>query len=221
MSRADLVPRTDAGFNIWVSVLIAYLQANSVKFSFPSDVLAQLLGLQTVWNEKYAIATTPETRTKATILEKNQARKELVAFVRKMVKEYLTHNHLVSDADRGNMGLPIYKTTRTHIPAATDFPSHWEDTSLIRRIAINFHDKNSKTKAKPPGMHGAEIRWTILDTPPATVEELTRSGFDTRTPFVLNFEENQRGKAVYFALCWENNTGEKGPWSEISKAIIP
>jgi hypothetical protein len=108
------------------------------------------------------------------------------------------------------MGLPIYKTTRTHIQAATDFPSHWEDTSIIRRLAINFRDKNSKTNGKPPGMHGIEARWSILDTPPATIEELLHSGFDTRTPFVLNFEENQRGKTVYFCLCWENNTGEKG-----------
>jgi hypothetical protein len=53
-------------------------------------------------------------------------------------------------------------------------------------------------------MHGVEIRWATLDT-----------------PFVINFDENQRGKAVYFCLCRENNTGEKGPWSEIVKAIIP
>jgi hypothetical protein len=197
------------------------LKANSVRFNFSPEALAQLLELQTVWNEKYAIALTPETRTKATVLEKNQAYKELVSFVRKTVKEYLTYNHLVTDADRDNMGLPIYKTTRTHIAVSTDFPYHWIDTSIIRRVAINFYDKNSKTNAKPPGMHGAEIRWAILDTPPATVEELIHSGFDTRTPYVLNFEENQRGKTVYFALCWENNTGEKGPWSEISKAIIP
>jgi hypothetical protein len=221
MSKSYYIPRAEADFNTWVNILIAYLIANAVKFNFPPDVLAELQALQAVWNKKYAIATTPETRTKATIQEKGQAHKAFESFVRKTVKEYLTNNHLVTDADRDNMGLPIYKTTRTHIQAATDFPYHWEDTSIIRRLAIYFHDKNSKTNGKAPGMHGVEARWAILDTPPATIEELLHSGFDTRTPFVLNFEENQRGKTVYFCLCWENNTGEKGPWSEIVKAIIP
>jgi hypothetical protein len=66
--------------------------------------------------------------------------------MRKTVKEYLTHNHLVTDADRDNMSLPIYKTTRTHIQAATEFPGHWLDISIIRRVAINFYDKNSRLK---------------------------------------------------------------------------
>jgi hypothetical protein len=52
------------------------------------------------------------------------------------------------------------------------------------------------------------------------VEELTRSAFDPRSPFTLNFEENQRGKTLYFALHWENAKGEAGPWSVIQKAII-
>jgi hypothetical protein len=35
------------------------------------------------------------------------------------------------------------------------------------------------------------------------------------------FENDQRGKTVYFALRWENTRGEKGPWSAIQIAIIP
>jgi hypothetical protein len=221
MSKSYYIPRTEADFNTWVNVLIAYMVTNSGKFNFPPDALTKLQLLLATWNTKYATATTPKTRTKTTVQEKDQARKELESFVRQTVREYLTNNHLVTDADRNNMGLPIYKTTRTHIPASTGYPDYWVDSSIIRRLAINFRDKNSKTKGKPAGMHGVEIRWAILDTPPATIEELLHSGFDTRTPFVINFDENQRGKAVYFCLGWENNTGEKGPWSEIIKAIIP
>jgi hypothetical protein len=77
MSRADYIPRIEAGFNTWVNVLIAYLAANSVKFNFSPEVLADLLMLQATWKTKYAIATRPETRTKATVQEKYQARKEL------------------------------------------------------------------------------------------------------------------------------------------------
>jgi hypothetical protein len=30
-----------------------------------------------------------------------------------------------------------------------------------------------------------------------------------------------RGKRIYFRARWENNRGEKGPWSEIGESIIP
>jgi hypothetical protein len=50
---------------------------------------------------------------------------------------------------------------------------------------------------------------------------LSYSEFNTKPPFTLSFHGEQRGKTVYFALRWENTTGEKGPWSEIENAIIP
>jgi hypothetical protein len=61
----------------------------------------------------------------------------------------------------------------------------------------------------------------VLDTPPASRAELTQSSFDTHSPFRLTFDENQRGQALYYCLCWENTRGEKGPYSPIEKAIIP
>ncbi|MDR1273488.1 MAG: hypothetical protein LBK12_02965, partial [Odoribacteraceae bacterium] len=66
-----------------------------------------------------------------------------------------------------------------------------------------------------------EIRWAISETPVVNVDDLTHSAFDTRTPFNLEFRGEERGKAVYFCLRWENTRGEKGPWSEIQSAIIP
>jgi hypothetical protein len=43
----------------------------------------------------------------------------------------------------------------------------------------------------------------------------------TRTPHILEFTEEERGKTVYVAICWQNEKGEKGPWSEIESAIVP
>ncbi|MDR3235698.1 MAG: hypothetical protein LBT48_03095, partial [Prevotellaceae bacterium] len=102
----------------------------------------------------------------------------------------------------------------------TTMPFFEIDSSVIRRLIIHFFDQDTK-KAKPAGVHGAEIRWAIRDEPVVDVEDLTNSSFDTRTPFTLEFKGHERGQTVYFCLCWENTTGEKGPWSEIVGAIIP
>jgi hypothetical protein len=37
----------------------------------------------------------------------------------------------------------------------------------------------------------------------------------------LVFNGEQRGTTLYFAMRWENNRGEKGPWNDIINVIIP
>jgi hypothetical protein len=41
------------------------------------------------------------------------------------------------------------------------------------------------------------------------------------SPLELTFDENERGKRVYFAVRWESGTVKKGPWSNILSAVIP
>jgi hypothetical protein len=78
-----------------------------------------------------------------------------------------------------------------------------------------------RKKGKPAGQHGVEVAWLISSTPPARWDELIHSTVDTRSPFRISFENDQRGKTVYFALRWENTRGERGRWSDIMVAIIP
>jgi hypothetical protein len=157
-----------------------------------------------------------------TVKNKNDARKTLEAAIRQDIKEYLNFNHFLSDGDRDALGLPVYKTERTPAPIAQTHPDCDVDSSEIRQLTLHFFEQGKKhTKAKPPGQHGVEIRWAILETPPRSIDDLIHSNFDTHTPFTLAFDEFQRGKTVYFCLCWENTRGEKGPWSEIINAIIP
>ncbi|MDR0751261.1 MAG: hypothetical protein LBF12_01545, partial [Christensenellaceae bacterium] len=68
---------------------------------------------------------------------------------------------------------------------------------------------------------GAVIAYAVLDAPPADVSALIRSVLATRTPHILEFTEEERGKTVYVAICWQNEKGERGPWSEIESAIVP
>jgi hypothetical protein len=70
-------------------------------------------------------------------------------------------------------------------------------------------------------VHGAEICWAVLDTPPVNWSQLVNSSFDTASPFRLSFEGEMRGRRLYFALRWENTRGAKGPWSEIQDTVIP
>jgi hypothetical protein len=193
-----------------------------MRILFPNDVYQELVTLRDDFAQKLETAEEPATRTKLTVQAKNTARATLEKKIRQVVKEYLNFNHAVTVEDRDGLGLPIYKTTRTHTPVATTYPDFDIDSGTIRRLTIHFYDQGSKkSKAKPAGQHGAEIKWVMSDTPVVDVKDLIQSAFDTHTPFTLEFEGHERGKTVYFCLCWENTRGEKGPWSPIQSAIVP
>jgi hypothetical protein len=71
-------------------------------------------------------------------------------------------------------------------------------------------------------VHGIEVRWAILDHPPTGINELINSAFDTKSPLILEFNEEDRGKRVYMVGRWEiEREGIKGDFGEIVPAIIP
>ena len=99
-----------------------------------------------------------------------------------------------------------------------DFVIH---LSNIRELVIDFWQQGSTHKAKPDGYDGAVIVWDVRDTAPTNADELMHHTMASRTPFTLHFEETERGKTVFVGLCWQNERGIIGAWSEFKSAIIP
>jgi hypothetical protein len=218
----DLIPKPDAAFETWQGNLMVGVAPKAPAWNISLDAVAALQTLKARWTAAYAAFENPATRNSIIVQEKRNARDAYEAELRKFIKSYLAYNPAVTDNDRKELGLPVHKHSRTPAPVATTYPDFDIDSSTIRRLAIHFYDQGSKkSKAKPEGQHGAEIRWVISDVPVVDVSELTQSSFDTHTPFTLEFAGHERGKTVYFCLCWENTRGEKGPWSEIQSAVIP
>jgi hypothetical protein len=164
----------------------------------------------------------PADRTPAKIATLMSAEKEFKPVYRKLYTGYLKNNPLVTDTDLVEMGLPKRPSGgKTPPTPPTDVIDATVDTSVPATLIIHYRSRNSKSIAKPKNVHGGELKWAIIDIPPTDWSQLTNSVFDTRTPIRLVFPGELRGKVVYFAIRWENNVGEKGPWSEIYNAIIP
>jgi hypothetical protein len=218
----DYIPRKDLEFLAWMTALLLNLLPLLELLGIPPAFYELLQAQCNAFKAALDVVENPDKRTNVAIRAKNVARREVEKTVRQLVRQYLTPNPALTDTERERLGIPIHKTTRTPAPVATSFPDFDIDTSMIRRVTIHFYDQGKKkTKAKPEGQHGAEIRYAILSAPPTKVSNLNNSGFDTHTPFTLEFEEDERGKTLYMALRWENTRGDKGPWSRIEEAIIP
>jgi hypothetical protein len=165
----------------------------------------------------------PEQRTHAKTRLLTNAEKTFMPEYRQLYN-LLKSNPLVTDNDLEAAGFPARPTgeqttskpPKTHPEAKVVLP----EPAVVEIHFLDEH-RDGKSKAKPKGVHGAEIRWAILDAAPEDWEQLIHSVFDTHTPIRLSFSGYERGKTLYFALRWENNIGEKGPWSPIQSAIIP
>jgi hypothetical protein len=216
----DFMPTKKNDFFDWVNnVLMSYVSAHYAEWNITS--IDALVALFDAFNARYLTAENPTTRTPAAVKAFQNARSEFENELRKFIKSHITYNPLVTDEDRVNMHLPIHDSKPTPVQPPNSYPDFEVDSSIIRRLTLNFRDSGSTSKAKPRGVHGAEIRWSILDTPPELVDDIAGSAFTTRTPYTMEFTEVQRGKSVYFCMRWETGSGQKGPWSEIVKAIIP
>ncbi|MDR1382559.1 MAG: hypothetical protein LBJ67_01735 [Planctomycetaceae bacterium] len=191
---------------------------NTPQGTFLTEWMTKLDAFQTAledWRD-------PTQRTPVKTERLREREKDFKVAYRTLYTGFLKESALVTDEDLLAMALPKRSTGHTPAPIATTYPDFDIDSGTIRRLTIHFYDQGKKkSKAKPNGQHGAEIRWAILDAPPTKFADLVHSSFDTHTPFTLEFDEDQRGKTVYFGLRWENTRGEKGPWGEIESAIIP
>ena len=168
-----------------------------------------------------ARAAYEEVDSTANRIAKDEEKDAAKSAMRDFANSSIRYNKQMKDEDKLVYGIHPVDRTATPAGAPESYPEAEPDTSIIRQVTINFWDSVSKKRGKPHGVHGAEIRWALLDHAPASVDELTNSDFDTASPLTLKFDESQRGQRMYFCLRWETNTNVKGPYGEIYSAVIP
>jgi hypothetical protein len=103
----------------------------------------------------------------------------------------------------------------------TSYPEIEAITAVIRELSLRVRDFGAKRWGKPGHVHGFTLRWGIMDERPGDVESLPNVVDATKSPVVLQFKDSDRGRRVYFAARWFNNTEKPGPWSDIESAFVP
>jgi hypothetical protein len=223
----DYLPHTDQGLLEWTITLLKYLMSRLTKFNYPKDDYDLLEQEKNVYAQKLEVSRESATRTPMNIEGKNVAKKVLEKHIRKSVGEYLIRNHLLTEEDLKLLGLPIHKTTRSPVPPPTALVELKLRQLPGFRVEVNFAPESvdaaekEHREAKPYGVRGVEIRWAILPAPPKSLDDLVHSEFDTRTPYIFQFDLPESGKKLYLCARWENTTGQKGPWNEIHSVTIP
>ena len=220
MKTRDYIPKSFSGLADFLTNFLNVVSDAQVRFGIDA---AKLAALQLVINNYLSANTIAKqaSATKSDITNRQVCAKAAVAALRKFFNSELRYNDAVTDPDRTDMHIPIPDTTPTPVPVPTTHPVFSPDRADTLRIVLNFKDNQKPKKGKPEGVHGCEIIWAVLDTPPAGIEDLNNSAFTTKASHIFTFNVSQRGKEMYFRGRWENTKGEKGPWGDLQDTIIP
>ncbi|MDR1561674.1 MAG: hypothetical protein LBS54_01130, partial [Dysgonamonadaceae bacterium] len=109
----NYIPASQSLFFDWQEVFMVNLSDIGAERLMPPPVYHNLTALWGDYKQKYVIADNPTTRTRGTIADRNDARKVYEKELRRVIKVYIINNPDVTDKQLADMGLPIYKTTRT------------------------------------------------------------------------------------------------------------
>jgi len=214
------IPQNAAQFDLFVQNLLRHVGVNLSRWSvIPQAAMQRLTALHGTFHT--ALNKAKETPTSAYINARNTARKELESAIREFVNQYLRFAP-VTDLDRDKMRIPNKNNTRTarsnEVNEKVDFVIQ---TRGIRKLVVDFWQHGKSSKAKPRGYDGAVVLWHIGSEKPVKPEDFRFHATASRTPFIIDFEENERGQKVWIALCWQNSRSIRGRWSEYKSTIVP
>lgn len=220
MSGKRYIPAKEAEFIEWSENLIDVSSANAAEWKLPQDKLDEIKTLHGEVKALYELCKTA-SYTKLDMQAKHEKMERLVKLEEVFVRNNLQNNDAMTDNGRAALRIPIYDRTPTPHPYPQTVPDIAIETPLPRTVRIRFRALDAARWGKPANAHGLECLWVIAGIAPAKISDLLHSAFATRSPLELTFDEDMRGKRVYFAVRWEAGAGGKGPWSDIVSAIIP
>jgi hypothetical protein len=219
MAQTDFIPRPDAQFDVFFRNLVDFVLDNKTRWGhIPEDDAGDLEDQYTQWLKAYEVTLVPHIPQLTA--EKKRVRTVTERALRAFVNRFLRWPP-VTDLERDKMGVRNWDTTRTPQPVPTTVPEIEADSSVIRQLSLRMREHGTTSWAKPAHVHSMDFVWGLMEGRPGHVGDFPHFETVTANPIVLNFEDEERGKKVYFAARWVNNTAHHGPWSDIESAFVP
>jgi hypothetical protein len=179
-----------------------------------SNAQATFFGtLNTTLQDKWTLATTPDTRTPVAIEQKNLAIKAMRTEAI-MLAAICNRTPTVTDAMLVELGL-LPRTTPTPRPVPPDAPVVEYVSCNGRLVKIKLHGAPPDTgRGKPFGAQSANIFTFVGDEPPNDPRLYHFEGSTTRPNTEILFPNSvANGATVWISACWASARGERGPGS--------
>jgi len=210
------IPHSDAEFDTWQDNYVEIVKTKAADYGIPAEEVTKVTNKQAVWVKDYGVAKSKNNRDTGEVKAKDDAKADYTATLRAFTKEYLAHNHLVTDADRLHLGITVESGTHTPVAVPTTAPVLTIDFSVRQQHSLNIVDSATpQSKAKPYGVHGFEL-WRKMSDGSDFVYLATY----TCTPQLVKYADTDAAKTASYKSRWVNTKGEQGPWSAVVSCLV-
>jgi hypothetical protein len=218
-TKHDYVPSQDGELLTFAKNLYAYALVNYARWSVPSPQ-AMLEAPITAFETALAVFSNPN-HGKVDTLNKNEAKAALTHGLRAYVQGFVARNPGVTDEDKEKMALPLRDTMPTQHPVPDVRPETEAEPSGRGKHTVTAINPHTRTKEKPPLVAGAAFACRVRapEEPKLHAEDMP-SEFQAGAVKVYQWAEADYGKMADYATAYENSTGKRGPWSNVTSLLI-
>lgn len=208
------IPSTDSGFLAWSENFDTLITATPTAYGLTAPQAAAYAALHATYAAAYAAATNPITRTPVTIAAKDTAKAAAIAMARELA-QIVKADPDTTDEQLTELGITVDKFPPTPVPTPSTFPLLDFLRATPGEHQLQYRDSETPTtKRKPDGAVAMEV-WREIGTAVApTPADASFFGDVTKSPFVIDYTEADRGKISTIFARWKTRTGKVGPWSD-------
>lgn len=213
MTAYDYIPATDEGFKTWANTFASKLVSDNSAYMMSPAEAAGVQAAVDNFNVAFDIAAAPETRTKATIIDRNNAR----SIAENLCRDYamlIKENKGISDADKVNAGVRPINPDREPIEVPTTQPLLNILGNTPGTQTVVFADSSTPDKrAKPFGAASMQLFMAKATEADAPFSEAKFVGNFSRNPIDISFDEADDGKVATYYGRWVSTRGDVSPMS--------
>lgn len=210
MARTYL-PTKGSEYHAFVVNLNAQLKADAAGFGASAEESAALDDATGAFVAAYALAETPETRTRVNIEARDDARKALTAVIRPLVKRLQGWSGM-TNAKRALLQITIADNEPTPVPVPETSPVIQIESVVGNRVTLRLRDADGSRRGRPPFVTGATVFSYVGEAAPGDISAWTFEGNIKDTFTVIDIPSAVApGSKVFFTSFWRNNRDESGP----------
>jgi hypothetical protein len=159
-------------------------------------------------------------RTPPDVRACKSAFKALAAGMRSIKRRYFI-NPPLTDADFAALGLKVPDRIATRRPVPTIRPEAIAEPTGSGKHTVTAVNPETQSKKRPPLVSGVVFAHRVrLPGEPKLAAEEMPSLSHTSSHHDFRWQEKDHGKIADYAVAYENDREERGPWSNVASVII-
>ena len=189
--------------------MAALLGASAESFGLTPEIAEEYQALDSVLQEKYRLATTPETRTTIAVREKDEAMRSVQRRAAQIAM-IAASTQTVSDAQLLSLGLSR-RAKYTRRPRPSTVPTVHVVWVRGRVVKLRIDARNAEGTRLAKGAVSAYVFSYVGDAPPTDPRQYHFETSATRATVEIVFpNEVPSGATAWISAAWVSGRGERG-----------